>query len=72
MADPKTPRAAALRNQVDLALQDVSAMSAEELMDLGVEVTLLPPGPRPEPQRVRSTHPLNDGSGRVLPARRAE
>lgn len=73
MADPKTPaRAAALRQNVDLMLRQVNSLSVEELLALGVEVTLLPEGPREEPRHVRGFHPLRDASGRVLPAPHAE
>ena len=71
MADPKTPRAAALRNQIDLLLTDISQMSAEELVAMGVEVHLLPPGPRPPKQWV-GMNPLLNARGRVRPAPSAE
>lgn len=74
MADPKTPaRAADLRASVDNVLRDTTAFSVEELVALGVEVTLLPEGPREEVAHVRDFHPLRDSAtGWVMPAPQAE
>ena len=45
MPAPQTPRAAALRSQIDLVLQDVSMMSREELLTLGIELEVIPAAP---------------------------
>lgn len=73
MADPKTPaRAADLRASVDRLLLDVCSMSADELVALGYQVTLLPEGPREEAAHRRGFHPLTNACGRVRPAPHAE
>ena len=63
-------RAVSLRQSIDAVLQDISVMSAEELETLGIQLEILPPGPRPE--QVISTHPLRLPNGMIAKAPHAE
>ncbi|NDC88631.1 MAG: hypothetical protein EB075_07480 [Bacteroidetes bacterium] len=68
-----TTTTVALRNQIDAILTDISMMSADELLTLGILLEVLPEAPREETAHVRQFHPLRDAaSGRVLPAPLAE
>ena len=69
MAHPN--RAVALRQSVDLILADISNMSSEELLTLGIQLEILEPGDKPEPQVIRQ-HPLLMSNGQVAKAPHAE
>lgn len=64
-------RAVSLRNAVDLVLQDISTMSAEELLTLGVSLEILEPGGKREPQ-VITPNPLRLPNGMIAKAPHAE
>ena len=71
MPASQTPRAAALRTQIDMILQDISVMSAEELETLGLSLEIIP-AVEPETTQVISTNPLRLRNGRIAKAPHAE